>query len=127
MPRDEVTEKIGFGRSFTVAGVKSKYEDVSLEFYAEKLDQLIFFFHPSGFERVIEAVKDKFPLVKCDNSTVSNAMGASFPQTHCELSDSDSLLTLVRVVDIKTSALTLVSKRKNSEKEKINSENKKDI
>lgn len=126
MTNDQVTEKIG-ASEFTVAGIKSKYSNLHLDFHDGKLDQLIFFFHPTGFDNVLDAVKGKYPLLKCENSTVSNAMGASFPQTRCEFGDSESLLILSRVIDIKTSALSLVSKRRLAEEERRKTINKQDI
>lgn len=102
MTKSEVTEQIGFDE-FTVGGIRSKYiygSPLHLDFYEEELDEFIFFFHPSGFYQVLDAVKGKYPSLKCEDSKVQNAMGATFSQIKCEYSDSSAMLSLSRVVDI---------------------------
>jgi hypothetical protein len=130
MTEKEVTEKIGNVDEFTIAGVKSKHYNIplSLHYHDGKLDSLDFFFTPEGFGAVLEAVKSKYPSLKCENSTVWNAMGASFQQMECMLEDSETYLRISRFTSsIDTSSLSLISQRWIDEKIKHRNDTKKDI
>ncbi len=118
MTESEVEKKIGPLplKEFTIAGVPSKYSTVDLNFHKNKLDSFMFFFDADAFEDVLQAVKSKYPALKCVGSTVSNAMGASFKQVDCKLRNQLGTLSLSRFVsDINTSVLTLASHRQSQE------------
>ena len=128
--KDDVEQKTPMLADFTIAGVRSKYEHspVSLEYREDKLDQMFFFFDPSGFDEVLGAVREKYPRMTCENSEVGNAMGAKFKQVQCSVQDSNSVLQVTRFVgDIRTSALTLMSKRALREQSETAKQRKKDI
>ncbi|MCK9636860.1 MAG: hypothetical protein M0R41_11350 [Methylobacter tundripaludum] len=120
------------GLGFTIGGVRSKNDmlnDVDFTFRDEKLVMLTFIFKPDGFDRVIEAVKSKYPMLVCNESIVSNAMGASFHQIDCGVNDSQGNTLLITKFDdnIETSSLHLFSQRYLDEQEKKRSDKKKDI
>jgi hypothetical protein len=115
---------------FTIGGVKSKFPDnpINLEYYEGKLDRLSFFFTPEGFDAVLEAVKSKYPLLECNDSIVSNAMGASFQQMICILEGSEATLIIRKFTSsIENSSLSLTSRRRFDEMEEQDNNNKKDI
>lgn len=119
MKKEEIINKFGPLplKEFTIGGVQSMFDlNFYDDFYENKLDRFIFFFEADSFNEVLQAVKLKYPALKCVDSTVSNAMGASFKQTICELQDQLGTLTLKRFVsDISTSVLNLSSHRRNQE------------
>jgi triacylglycerol esterase/lipase EstA (alpha/beta hydrolase family) len=127
MPKSQIENIIRPEEIFTIGGVKSQGGLVIRDYFEGNLDQFIFPFKPSKFAEVYEAVKEKYPTMVCVESSVSNAMGATFKQTECKIDGTDSILQLVRMIDINTSALVLVSKRKLNETEKSKDHNKKDI
>jgi hypothetical protein len=102
MTEDEVEKKIGRlpVHDFTIAGIRNKYPISqslgNVDFYDGKLDYFLFVFNSSAFDEVVSAVKDKYPALICENTTVTNAMGAAFKQTKCTLKDELSLLLLSR-------------------------------
>jgi hypothetical protein len=115
MTKQEVQKKIGRlpVDNFTIAGVQSKYGEFSPEFYHGKLDSFTFFFDSSDFDQVLSAVKDKYPALICENTTITNAMGARFTQTVCNLRDKLGVLHLSRYLmsNITSSVLSLNSDR----------------
>ncbi len=101
---------------FTIGGVEGTYNHAKLEFHADKLDKVWFFFNADGFDAVRKAVASKYPALKCSGSTVSNTMGASFRQTECSLKNKIGTLELRRFVgDINTSVLTMTTHRNRKE------------
>ena len=130
MTKGEVEKKIGRlpVRDFTIAGARNKYPTFSPEFHDGKLDLFGFFFDPDAFDEVVSAVKDKYPALICENTTVTNAMGAAFRQTQCLLRDELGTLRLSRYVnDIRTSALSLMSERKIKESLEKRNKREKDL
>jgi hypothetical protein len=129
MTEDEAYRKENF--DFTIGGVRAKNLNdlpLKLTFHDGKLDRLTFLFTPDGFDMVLEAVKSKYPMLKCAESNVSNVMGASFQQMICMLEGSDSILSIRRFTDnIETSSLTLTSLRLFDELKKQRNDTKKDI
>jgi hypothetical protein len=130
MTKAEVKEKFPTWKDFTIAGVRSRYEytPVHIQYRDEKLDQFMFFFNSSSFEAVLGAIKEKYPETVCESTQVGNAMGATFEQIRCSLSDNESVLQLSRYVsDIRTSVLSLVSKKSLEEQVEKAKQRKKDI
>lgn len=117
---DKAMETAGY---FTIGGVSPKYS-VSPEFdEQEKLTRFTFFFRSEDYAEVREAVKSKYPKLKCIQTSVGNRMGATFAQEHCMLG---TLLLSRFVSDIETGVLSLSapeSQKAKSEREK----KKKDI
>jgi hypothetical protein len=130
MTKAEVQDLFPTWKGFTVAGVPSKYPSVSVlpKYHEDRLDQLMFFFNPDSFATVLDAVKSKYPNLKCVDSKVGNAMGAQFSQVECTMGDSSSVLQLTRFVgDINTSGLSLLSRRSLAEDLEKAKQTKKDI
>jgi hypothetical protein len=125
-----MTEKEAYDKSiygFTIGGVSPK-NPIDLKYHDGKLDRLSFVFTPEGFNAVLEAVKSKYPSLKCNNSSVSNAMGASFQQMICMLESPEATLIIRRfTTSIDTSTLTLTSQRFFDEQDKYKNNTKKDI
>jgi hypothetical protein len=114
MSQEEVDEKVGPKKDFTIAGVKSMYSEIALrtEYRNGKLDQLTFYFDPRRFDVMLQAVKEKYPRVACEDIPIPGAKDASFKQTRCFVSDEVATLQLIRfVIDARTSALKLLSKQ----------------
>ena len=111
MDESEIEEKFGAPiKAFSIAGVEGKYSTTPLEFENNKLESLIFFFDAKSFDDVLAAVKSKYPEMQCKDSSVGNAMGASFTQVKCNLRRGKVTLDLSRFVnDITTSSLCLYS------------------
>lgn len=110
----ELKEKVGTFpiKNFTIAGVPSIHSRLMPEFYDDKLDNLFFFFKSDSFYQVHGAIMKKYPKLACENSTVTNRMGASFTQVKCSLSDKLGTLRLnLFSSDIDTSVLSLTSDR----------------
>ncbi len=115
-------------RDFTIAGVRNKYSTFSPVFHDGKLDYFQFAFDPSAFDEVASAVKDKYPALFCQNTTITNAMGAVFKQTQCSLKDKLGSLLLSRYTgQITTSTLSLTSTRALNEFLEKRNERKKDL
>jgi hypothetical protein len=127
MPEPQVENIIRPEEIFTVGGVRSKDQRVYRDYVEGKLDNLVFTFSPSSFDEVYHAVKEKYPSIECVESSVSNAMGATFKQMECRIYDADSMLKLFRMIDTTTSALVLVSKKRLEESSRSKEHNKKDI
>jgi hypothetical protein len=123
MTKDAYEKVMAEAGSFTIGGVFPMYA-VTPEFDEhEKLTRFTMFFRSSDYADVREAVKTKYPKIRCIRSTVSNKFGATFPQEHCSFGN----LLLSRLVsDIDTSVLSLnapESERAKKERE----QKKKDI
>jgi ABC-type amino acid transport substrate-binding protein len=130
MSKEEVTEKHPNWTGFTVAGARAKYAalPVMVKYHENRLDQLMFFFTPDAFDVLLTAFKEKYPALACKSSSIGNAMGATYEQVQCSLSDSDSVLQVRKYVnDSRTSLLSLHSKRFVEEETKKQREQKKDI
>lgn len=130
MQKSEVLQKFPSWAGFTIAEVPGKYthSPMHVEYFEERLDFLLFFFNAPNFPSVLAAVKEKYPGLICEDSQVGNAMGATFTQTNCALEDAESILRITRFVsDIRTSSLSLTSKRKLAELAERSKQKKKDI
>ena len=130
MPKAEVEALFPSWAGFTIAGVKSAegFAPVA-RYHDDKLDVFHFIFSAKDFDAVAEAVKEKYPSTECVDSKVSNAMGTTFRQTHCNITnDPLAVLRLSRFVkDVNTSMLTLTSMRFVKEGLEKRRERKKDI
>jgi hypothetical protein len=130
MSKAEVEVLFPSWAAFTIAGVRSAEGFAPVvRYHEDKLDAFHFIFSAKDFDVVAEAVKEKYPSTECVDSTVGNAMGATFRQTHCNItSDPASVLRLSRFVkDARTSVLTLTSMRSVKEGVEKRRERKKDI
>jgi hypothetical protein len=118
---EKAMEAAGF---FTIGGVSPMYA-VTRSFDEQgRLQEFSFIFRSSDWEQVRDAVKEKYPKLKCVRSTASNRMGATFPQEHCFF----GTLGMSRLVsDIDTSFLSLTSKELADRRRKESNEKKKDI
>jgi hypothetical protein len=97
---------------FTIAEINSIYEfrPASIEYDENnKLESFRFTFSSRNFSTMLTAIKDKFPKLKCKNSTVSNAYGAKFNDINCNFSNSKTVLKLTKYIDLDTSVLTMKS------------------
>ena len=68
---DKVMESVGY---FTIGGVSPKYSVTPAFDEQGKLSSFIFFFRSEDYGQVREAVKTKFPKLKCVQSKVGNRM-----------------------------------------------------
>jgi len=115
MTRAEVIAKYGKPplRDFTVAGVPGKSKRLDLSFHEDRLDYWIFYFDVGAFDELMEALRSKYPRLRCTERMVPNYLGAPYAQVDCSLSDRTSTLSLRRVAqDINTSALWMSSQRR---------------
>ncbi len=127
MTREEVREAMPSSETFTVAGVRGKYP-VGVHFHEDRLDGLSFFFESSKFKTVLEALKEKYPGLRCEISTVVNGLGARFDQVYCKISDANGSINHLSIVNNpSTSVLGLTSKRSLDEMQQKSRERKKDI
>ncbi|MDO8946903.1 MAG: hypothetical protein Q7U88_07055 [Desulfocapsaceae bacterium] len=113
MSKEKFDKDIGTNsmKNFTIAGVKSMYS-LRPEFFENNLDAFNFFFDAGKFDDVLSAVTSKYSDIKCEESELSNAMGAHFKQVECELKGNVGTLRIVRFVgDVNTSLLSLWSDR----------------
>ena len=96
---------------FSIGGVTGKSPSPPLYKLRDgKLDSFTFIFEPSDFPRVLEAVKNKYPSINCNNNEVQNRMGATFNQVECVLDGTNSVLNLSKYAgDIETSMLMITS------------------
>ena len=130
MSKTDVEQKFPNWNGFTIADVSSKYQHspLNVSYFDGKLDSLLFFFDSNSFTTVLDAVKQKYPSISCKESQVGNPMGAKFTQIECTTTDQLSILQLRRFVsDIRTSSLSLISKRKMEEYAEKEKNKKKDI
>ncbi len=112
MNKAEVETKVGPLplKNFTIGGVPSQFSEIRPRFDdQDKLEDFTFFFDPNDFDKILRAVKAKYPKLKCKGSRVANAMGASFRQTECEMKDRLGKLEITRYIDLESSVLTLRS------------------
>jgi hypothetical protein len=129
MTESEAEEKVG-KMPFTVAGVEAMNSRPIIEFYENKLDYFLFAFDEDKFEDVLQSVKTKYPDLKCVESTLSNAMGASFQQVTCRMHNQLGSLTLERYganTHLDISALSLQSYRRINEWEEKQKAKQSDI
>jgi hypothetical protein len=129
MTPEELEAKVGRMpiKNFTIGGVEGNY-DFKTNFHKGQLDRFLFFFHSSRFDELVAAVKGKYPELECENSTVSNRMGAKFQQTVCVLNDELTSLSITRFSgDVRTADLDMVSKREIQDRIKRAAERKKDM
>ncbi len=115
MDKAEFVQKFGEPplQGFTIAEVPSKYKRFDVFFGEDgKLSSLNFFFDSDDFEHMMDAVREKYPKLRCQNSSVTNLYGARLTQTECSLDDQTGKLTLSRFVnDVNTSSLSLYSSK----------------
>lgn len=117
MTKDEFNDKFANIdlNNFTIGGAPNKYAEQPLDPEYDKNNKLVrfvYFFHPNFFDDVKFALKNKYPALKCNNSSVSNAMGASFQQIICTIDDNISMLAIKRFAgDINTSGISISSKK----------------
>ncbi|MCV0441278.1 MAG: hypothetical protein K5880_22010 [Hydrogenophaga sp.] len=99
-------------RGLTIADIPSRHKTTTVIFDDnDRLSSLYFFFEADHFDDMRDAVKAKYPALRCTNSTVSNRLGAKFTQTNCTLNDSTGRLSLTRYNDtLDGSALTIYSR-----------------
>jgi hypothetical protein len=119
MTKTEIEKKFGSLPllDFKIANVSGKFP-VKLEFYEDKLDELMFFFPSKSFEDVRKSVIARHPELKCTDSTITSPAGAKYVQTNCKLKDQLGTMRLDRfVMDINTSVLVLISHRLFQEQE----------
>lgn len=130
MSQEEISKKFLNWDGFTIAGVqgKMKRSPVITEYFEGKLDIMIFPFNSEDFRIVRSAIEEKYPLLSCKNSEVGNTQGAIFDQINCTLEDTKSLLQLDRFSgDIRSSVLSISSKRRLNEIGENIKQKKKDI
>jgi hypothetical protein len=97
-------------RDFTIADVPSKYKKVDFFFREERLDSFNFYFAEDDFEHLLDALRAKYPKLRCQQSPVTNLFGARLAQVECGIKDKLGGLSLTRFVnDVNTSGLTLYS------------------
>jgi hypothetical protein len=96
---------------FTIAEIPGKhvYSSAGATFEADKLDSFLFFFKSENFDKMLNAVKAKYPKLKCENSIVNNAFGATFKNINCYLKDKSGQFKLTKYVDLETSSLSIRS------------------
>ena len=98
-------------KGMTIAGVSNMYAGSDPVEYDkdDKVESVIFFYKNDGFREILQAVKTKYPALKCKFSEVSNRMNAKFDQVECSIGD----LSLTRIVDsIDDGSISLMSKEK---------------
>lgn len=114
-------------RDFTIAGVRSK-NSISPDFLNGRMERFTFYFDSAEFDTVRPVVAERYPKMHCDNSVVSNSMGAKLRQTECFLKGSDGVLLLSRFVsDSTTSSLTMIANAVLERQKKKDSERHKDF
>jgi hypothetical protein len=118
MTKEEWKKKFNWAGAidFSIAGIPGKSPVVPC-FYNDKLDEFYFRFDSKEFDNVLRSVKSKYPRLKCSESIVSNAMGASFNQVVCHLAGKSGNLEIRRFSggDLETSSLLIISNRKFNE------------
>lgn len=108
MPKNDAEYKL---LGLTIGGVEAK-DRVTRSYYEDKLDRFLFVFESKSFDDVLGAVKGKFPDLKCEDSTVTNSMGAKFNQVDCFLNDQQGTMLLSRFFgDVTESMLAVTSHR----------------
>jgi hypothetical protein len=128
MTKAEIEKKYGPLplKDFEIGGVAGRFP-IRLEFYEDKLDELMFFFPSDSFTDVQKAVVTENPDIKCSDSTITSPKGESFTQTSCKLVDKIGTMRVDRYVrDIDTSAVILTSHRLYQELEKKRKEKQKE-
>lgn len=98
--------------ALTIGGVWMKGGSRPLIRYndSDQMTSLYFQYEPDDFDAVIGAVKSKYPSTICENSKITNRMGAAFLQTECRLLAKSGYLTLSRYGgDITEGSLLLIS------------------
>ena len=111
MSEEDVNKAIGPVKEFTIGGVYGYYPDkpVKTEYRDGGLDQLTFYFLPGRFEKMREAMKEKFPDLECKDTEVP-WKEKILTQTVCSLQGQEAVLRIIRYVpDLRTSALRLFS------------------
>jgi len=71
---------------FTIAGITPLYPP-SLDYRDMRLTSFMWFFYSGGYEAVRDALRAKYPALKCAQSTVQNGFGASYAQEVCRVGD----------------------------------------
>lgn len=113
-------------KKFSIGGVTEK--DMSFTWENNKLVSLWFFFYPKDFDKMVDAVKGKYPDLTCSSKQVGNLMGAKFEQLECSVMSGQDGLWLTRFNDdIYTSVLTIQSLQHNRQQSEKQNKEKKDI
>lgn len=107
---------------FTIAGVRTF--SITPTFAYHLLDTLVVSFPSSGFDTIRAALQNKYPGMKCADSSVANGFGATFAQTTCLYNE----LTLSRYsYDIKHGSLMLTRPVSRQQEEAAASKARSDI
>lgn len=117
MSEEDVTKAVGPLKEFTINGVNGYFPDKPLktEYRDGGLDQLTFYFLPGRFEKMREAMKEKYPDLACKDTEVPWKEKV-LTQTVCSFQDQEAVLRMIRYLpDIRTSALRLFSIRAEEE------------
>lgn len=115
MPMEQAQQHYRELPDVSIGGATAKYDfdPLKLEYNDAKLEALIFFFRPDGYEGLRDALKDKYPGLRCESSKASTRAGAAITQEECSLRSGGALLQLRRYLnDITTSSLSLTSEAK---------------
>ena len=111
MTKDEVVAKYPTWDKFTVAGVSRRWPIDPPVYELGRLDRFVFLFAVQNFEKVREAMIEKYPKTTCRAYQISDENGQSIEQTECGILDSMSMLLLLKYSDRVTSRLGLYSKK----------------
>lgn len=126
MTEEQIVAAIGSmtPRGLTIAGVPSFYADnhrlpldpgVEIQMEDGKLARFTFLFKARYFEPLQQTFSEKYPAMRCSDSSVTTGSGARLTQTECELQDAQSRLSVRRFVgDINTAGLVLESREHTS-------------
>lgn len=81
-----------FGTPETIAGVNIRNMIVTVS--NDSVDMIYLIFDSGSFEQVRDALREKYPKLKCQRSDVSNAMGARFDQQECDVRSVNGTISL---------------------------------
>lgn len=126
MHRCEIEKSLGEpDLNFSIAGIVGK---PILDFIDDRLAGFIFSYPSSDFKNVYNAVKSKYPELKCKESEIHNAMNAKFNQIECSLKfDNGSLILDKYTSNVSNGVLALISNARLQEDEKKRLQRSKDI
>jgi hypothetical protein len=94
--------------SRTIGGVEAK--GMFISGFENKLGSIYYSFDQSNFSLIRAGLREKYPGLRCNDSTVQNRAGASFEQTECEISSETARLVATRRgSDISTGSVQVIS------------------